>query len=63
MSRHSLPLNTMSPGDYLFTFGAQDDGWFNDVAAVSLLTLTVLPVLFTRPLPAKADQRELSEGR
>lgn len=62
VSRHSLPLNTMSPGDYLFTFGAQDDGWFNDVAVVSLLTLTILPTRFNRPV-VTLDDGELKVGQ
>jgi hypothetical protein len=42
--RFHVPLATIDPGDYLFTFGSGDDGIFFDVGVASILTLTVLPV-------------------
>lgn len=42
--RFKVPLATIDPGDYLFTFGSGDDGWFFDVGVLSLLTLTIYPV-------------------
>ena len=41
--RFSVPLKTIAPGDYLFTFGSGDDGWFYDVGANTMLTLTIAP--------------------
>jgi hypothetical protein len=41
--RFSVPLKTIAPGDYLFTFGSGDDGWFFDVGANTILTLTIAP--------------------
>jgi hypothetical protein len=57
VSRFGLPLSVMTPGDYLFTFGAQDDGWFFDVAVGSILTLTIAPTRFTRPVPTSSGGR------
>jgi hypothetical protein len=41
--RFSIPLMTIAPGDYVFTFGSGDDGWFFDVGANTILTVTILP--------------------
>lgn len=53
--RFKVPLDTIAPGDYLFTFGSGDDGFFFDVGVASLLTLTVAPV---RHLPRPATHAE-----
>lgn len=42
--RFKVPLDRIAPGDYLFTFGSGDDGWFYKVGVVSVLTLTVARV-------------------
>ena len=39
----AIPFQTITPGDYVFTFGAGDDGWFFDVGASTVLTLTIRP--------------------
>jgi hypothetical protein len=41
--RFSIPLKTIAPGDYVLTFGSGDDGWFYDVGANTVLTLTITP--------------------
>src|SRR5580692_8750900 len=41
--RFSIPLRTITPGDYIFTFGSGDDGWLFDVGASTILTLTITP--------------------
>jgi hypothetical protein len=48
--RFHVPLDRIAPGDYLFTFGSGDDGWFYDVGVASVLTVTVAPVA-QRPGP------------
>jgi hypothetical protein len=41
--RFSIPLRTVTPGDYVFAFGSGDDGWFFDVGASTILTMTITP--------------------
>jgi hypothetical protein len=41
--RFSIPLKTIAPGDYVFTFGSGDDGFFFNVGASTILTVTILP--------------------
>lgn len=53
--RFHVPLDRIDPGDYLFTFGSGDDGFFFDVGVASVLTLTVARV---RRGPALPDTHE-----
>ena len=42
--RFHVPLDRIPAGNYLFTFGSGDDGWFYKVGITSILTLSVAKV-------------------
>lgn len=42
--RFAIPLTTIVPGDYVFTFGSGDDGFFFDVGVSSILTVSIARV-------------------
>lgn len=52
LRRFSIPLRTIAPGEYILTFGSGDEGWFFDVGASTILTVTITP----RPAPIQQRQ-------
>lgn len=39
----SIPLKTITPGNYMFCFAAGDNGWLYDVGAGTLLVISIVP--------------------